>query len=113
MYKAMYIKLGEEDGMARMVRKQLYIERRQDELLKDQAKQLGVSEAELVRRAIDEAVSPAPLRRQRLRLPPDSNAWVRQEEFIRKHRLLQVERIVDRGWTREELYEERLGRGNG
>lgn len=37
-----------------MVRKQLYITEQQDRALKRQAKALGVSEAELVRQALDE-----------------------------------------------------------
>ena len=37
----------------RMIRKQLYITREQDRSLKRKARELGLSEAELVRRAID------------------------------------------------------------
>lgn len=40
-----------------MVRKQLYIDPIQDAALKRRAKELGVSEAELVRRALDNALS--------------------------------------------------------
>jgi len=40
-----------------MVRKQLYLEEQQDRALKRKAKGLGVSEAELVRRALDAALS--------------------------------------------------------
>lgn len=39
-----------------MVRKQLYLEEAQDKALKKRAKELGVSEAEVVRRALDEAL---------------------------------------------------------
>ena len=39
--------------MMYMVRKQLYIDAKQDRALKRRAKALGVSEAELVRRALD------------------------------------------------------------
>ena len=39
-----------------MIRKQLYITREQDRALKRQARALGVSEAELVRRALDDLV---------------------------------------------------------
>lgn len=47
-----------------MIRKQLYIEPRQEEALKRRAHELGVSEAELVRRALDVALAgdPATLR---------------------------------------------------
>jgi hypothetical protein len=37
-----------------MVRKQLYITEGQEEVLKDQARRLGISEAELTRRALSE-----------------------------------------------------------
>ena len=59
--------------MGRMIRKQVYIEPEQEKLLKQQAKRLGVSEAELIRRGIEQVVhvSPAPF--------PDEQAW--QEEF--------------------------------
>jgi len=39
-----------------MVRKQLYLEESQDKALKRRAKELGISEAEVVRRALDEAL---------------------------------------------------------
>ena len=39
--------------MAQMLRKQIYIEKRQQALLKRLAKKRGVSEAEIIRQAID------------------------------------------------------------
>jgi hypothetical protein len=41
----------------RMVRKQLHIEERQDKALKRRAKKLGISEAEVVRAALDAALA--------------------------------------------------------
>ncbi len=62
--------------MPGMVRKQFYVEPRQDALLKQQAKDLGITEAELVREALDayagEGVTP--------RLDPA--AWQREKAFI-------------------------------
>ncbi|HET7737812.1 MAG TPA: ribbon-helix-helix protein, CopG family [Tepidiformaceae bacterium] len=56
---------------SRMVRKQLYLEPEQDRTLKALAAQLGASEAEVVRRAIDEmaerVASPREVLRARLR----------------------------------------------
>ena len=54
-----------------MVRKQLYLDEAQEMALKQRAKELGVSEAEIVRRALDEALgvkelSPAVKRRNEL-----------------------------------------------
>lgn len=42
-----------------MIRKQLYLEKTQDRALKRRAKELGVTEAEVVRRALDDALKPA------------------------------------------------------
>jgi len=42
-----------------MIRKQLYIEADQEKALKRQAKALGVSEAELMRQALDSVLKPA------------------------------------------------------
>lgn len=42
-----------------MIRKQLYLEEAQDQALKARAKELGVSEAEFVRRALDAALYPS------------------------------------------------------
>lgn len=48
-----------------MVRKQLYLEEAQDRALKRRARELGVSEAEIVRRALDAALfGPEPARRR-------------------------------------------------
>jgi hypothetical protein len=43
-----------------MVRKQLYLEETQDQALKHRAKELGVSEAELVRLVLDSALKSTP-----------------------------------------------------
>ena len=90
--------------MGRMIRKQVYIEARQEAMLKRLARAQGVSEAELIRQAIDRQVSAGHV------LPPETAAW---EEA---HRLMLALRlrgpIADRArtWTRDELYENRVGR---
>ncbi len=80
------------------VRKQIYIEAEQEELLKRWSAELGISEAEIIRQAI--AGQTQRLRR-RFR---DVEAWRREEEFIRS---LMEEGAVSGGrrWIREELYE--------
>ena len=50
MYNVMY----KEHRMTRMVRKQIYVRPEQDEVLKQKAEGLGISEAELIREYIDE-----------------------------------------------------------
>ena len=88
--------------MARMIRKQVYIEPRQEELLKRRAKELGVSEAELIRQGIDLAAS-RPIRFRNLK------AWEEMKEFIEKHRSMDVPQ-TGRAWTRDELYDDRFNR---
>ncbi|MDP2936838.1 MAG: hypothetical protein Q8O86_10155, partial [Dehalococcoidia bacterium] len=89
--------------MSRMVRKQIYIKPGQEETLKRRAKELGITEAELVRRAIDQ------ISRSYASVPPNLQAWEEEKEFIRKHRSMDVPQ-TGRTWTRDELYEERLER---
>ncbi len=55
--------------MGRMVRKQVYIEPEQEALLKQRARALGVSEAELIRMGI------AAMGRTAMGLPGDQRAW--------------------------------------
>ncbi len=83
--------------MARMIRKQVYIEPRQDQLLKAVAKELGMTEAEFVRQSIDRGLaSMAGLR-------PDPTAWKAAERYILgRMRKGPVEQ--KRRWTRDELY---------
>jgi len=51
--------------MGRMVRKQLYIDDRQDALLKAEAERTGKTESALIRQAIDEVYDPEALMRER------------------------------------------------
>ena len=85
-----------------MVRKQVYIEAAQEQFLKRRAKELGVTEADLSRRAIDTLVrTPAG--------PPfDPEAWTTIVELMEQQARLPIG--GDRMWTRDDLYEERLGR---
>lgn len=86
-----------------MVRKQLYIDDRQERALKGRAKALGISEAELVRQALDrvleDGLRPGP---GRLRALADFLERA-ATSAARGHRL--TRRI-----RREELYEEREAR---
>lgn len=86
-----------------MVRKQVYIGARQEALLKRRARVLGVTEAELIRRGID-APDRAPLP-----APPDPAAWA-AAKAVMEERLRLGAPQTGRGWTREELYDERLDR---
>ncbi len=84
--------------MAEMVRKQVYIEPRQERRLKALAKQLGVKEAELIRQGIDRGLEGV------ARSRPDPAAWKEVERFILA-RMRKGPLKGKRRWTREELYD--------
>ena len=90
--------------MSRMVRKQIYIEPRQEALLKRLAESRRVSEAELIRQAIDRQVTGG---RQRS-LSPDPAAWEEAYHFMLELRARGPVDRAARRWVREELYEERM-----
>ncbi len=91
--------------MTQMLRKQIYIEKRQRTVLKRLAKKRGVSEAEVIRQAIDHEASggstPA--------LPLDHDAWEQARAFMQARRKLGVQGQPYR-WRREDAYDERLSR---
>jgi CO/xanthine dehydrogenase Mo-binding subunit len=89
--------------MGQMIRKQVYIEPIHEANLKKQAKMLGITEAEVIRRAIDRSMAllaPGVL---------DLSAWEREKAFIAK-RMAGKPLAVGRKFSREEAYEERLKR---
>jgi hypothetical protein len=86
-----------------MVRKQIYISRRQDALLKRLAKQRGVSEAEVIRQALDyEVEMPGVMMRNRKKGLDEIFAYV--ESLKTRPEFLTGEPYK---WNRQELYEER------
>jgi len=91
--------------MAQMIRKQVYIERRQQAILRRIARARGVSEAEVVRQAIEQHESAG-----RRVARPNPEAWDKIRRFML---VLQSRGPVPgktRNWKREDLYEERLSR---
>lgn len=92
--------------MSVMVRKQIYVEPRQDALLKQVAEARGVSEAALIRRAIDQQLGGY----RGGSLPPDPTAWERAYRFMLDLHAQGPLPGQGRTWTREDLYEERLNR---
>jgi hypothetical protein len=89
--------------MATKIRKQVYLEARQDRLLKREAKARGLSEAEVLRRLIDAAL---PRVTRGGTNPAALDAFL---EFARE-RAAKGPLPGKREWTREGLYEERLAR---
>jgi hypothetical protein len=93
--------------MARMRRKQIYIEERQEILLRRLAKRHGLSEAELIRQAVDREARAS-------RLAPLTAARTALADFIEfgKSRTA-APGSAGRTWRRENLYDERLSRFKG
>jgi predicted transcriptional regulator len=97
----MYIR---RQAMTQMLRKQIYIPKRQQAQLKRLAKKRGVSEAAIIRQAIEREVLLTVSR-------PAVGDRSALEEFIRFGLSRRVaEGTTGRTWTRDELYEERLSR---
>ena len=91
--------------MTQMIRKQIYIQKSQEERLKKVAETRGVSEAEIIRRALD-----VELKRAGFRLAYDNEAWQRLYNAILEMDKLPPVPQKKRDWTREDLYEERIKR---
>ena len=83
--------------MVRMIRKQVYIEPRQDALIKRLVRETGVTEADIIRQAIDAHTGALVFRR-------DLMAWQAEKDFI--HQLMAQGAVAGgRTWRREDLYE--------
>ena len=87
--------------MAPMIRKQVYIEPRQNAILKQLARVRGVTEAEIIRGAIDREASTTFKVRQL-----DPTAWEEARAFILSL-IAQGPVSGGRTWKREDAYEER------
>ena len=87
--------------MTQMVRKQIYLEAKQESALKSRAKELKLSEAELIRHGVDMVLA------QEGSCSVDTKAWEAELSFIEERaKIPSLDGI--RTWTRDELYEERL-----
>lgn len=83
--------------VTKKVRKQIYIEARQEQLLKQLVKETGATEAQLIRQAIDRHTGSFLPQR-------DMRAWEEERAFI--NRLMQKGPVPGRRtWKREDLHE--------
>jgi hypothetical protein len=83
--------------MESKVRKQMYLGIEQERRIKQIAESSGVSEAEVVRKAIDQyVVRPVVVQR-------DPAAWEDELTYLRER--AQQQGSAPLGWTREELHE--------
>jgi hypothetical protein len=92
--------------MAQMIRKQIYIQKSQEEHLKKVAEARGVSEAEIIRRALDNEMRLA----SDYRPAYDHEAWNRIVAFWEELDKRGPVEPHPRDWKREDLYEERMSR---
>jgi predicted DNA-binding protein len=81
-----------------MIRKQIYIQAEQESMLKRLSKDMGLSEAEIIRQAIDRQLEELEWRQRALK------AWESEKAFIRK-RVKQGSVHGERTWKREDLYD--------
>lgn len=81
-----------------MIRKQVYLKLHHDVLLKKRAKVLGVTEAELVRRALEDFLGSEDSFKK------DLKAWETEKEFI-TNRMKLASKPQERNWKREDLYD--------
>jgi hypothetical protein len=86
-----------------MVRKQIYLRPEQDQQLKAQAKRLGVSAAELIRRRITQGGSS-------ISRGSRPEAWLEEKKFIAERARRLPGLGLKRSWAREDAYEERFAR---
>ena len=91
--------------MTQMIRKQIYIQKSQEVRLKKVAEARGISEAEIIRRALD-----VELKRAGYHLAYDNEAWQRLYNAILEMDKLPPVPQKKRNWKREDLYEERMKR---
>jgi hypothetical protein len=91
--------------MAQMIRKQIYIQRRQQALLKRLARLRGLSEAEIIRQAIEREVEAGATKA----LLGDTSALQDFLNFARSRHATGAAGILHT-WKRDDLYEERLNR---
>ncbi len=85
--------------MSDLIRKQLYITKRQESILKVKAKELGVTEAEIVREALDKAA-------YQIAYPRNSmEKWQEELSFINERIAGRQTNQTERAWKREDLYD--------
>jgi hypothetical protein len=88
-----------------MVRKQIYLPKRQNQFIKRVARQRGISQAEVIRQALDrdEKAIPYPVRE-------DAAGWEEILRFVKERQAEYTGQGKPVQWNRQELYEEPVSR---
>ncbi len=84
--------------MSHTTRKQIYIDPRQDRLLKRKAVELNTTESELIREGIDMLLTGGKT------ISRDIGAWDAEKKYIQSH-IKKGPIKGGRNWKREELYD--------
>jgi hypothetical protein len=92
--------------MTQMIKRQVSLSSKQNDIIKRRARSLGISEPELIRRGLQNGVESLTFSER------DPRAWKRQLAFIRRRLKLPTTGGA-RTWTREDLYADRLRGGSG
>ena len=94
--------------MTQMIRKQVYLEARHDRMLKRRSQRRGITEAEIIREALDRSARDGASARG----PGgyDAEAARRAVAFMRSLASRRSTGTRGRGWTRDDLHGERIGR---
>ncbi len=92
--------------MSEMVRKQIYITKRQKDMLKRLSEARGISEAEIIRQAIDRET----WQTVRQGMAVNRETWEQARQLMLDIQALDPIKDQVRGWMREEIYEDRLSR---
>ena len=90
-----------------MVRKQVYIGLDQEHFLKRRASELGITEADLIRQAVD-LLAQTPATHSF-----DPDAWADEEAMLDRRARVAHERSTAWRFRRDEMYQECLGRVPG
>lgn len=85
--------------MSTLVRKQIYLDRRLDQLLKQHAEQTGQTQSAIIRQAIEDLLQSEPTEA--------IAAWEELKAFYLERQRLATE-VRKRDWTREDLYDRTL-----
>lgn len=85
--------------MSELIRKQLYITKQQEQLLKKKAATFNISEAEIVREALDSHTSAVSYPRK------FQEKWLEERKFIEEKRKGSKNDLPVKKWKRDELYD--------
>lgn len=89
--------------MPQMIRKQVYIETRQERMLKRLARELGITEADLIRQGLDQVLQAG------VTVTPSLEAWERERAFIKRWARKGTVK-GKRTWRRQDLYDRPVSR---